>query len=38
MKGLEAREFHSMTLDVEPGLRGEAQADSRLRGWLDAHA
>ncbi|HYH94796.1 phosphomevalonate kinase [Hyalangium sp.] len=38
MKGLEARGFHSMTLDVEPGLRGEAQADSRLRAWLDAHA
>jgi phosphomevalonate kinase len=38
MKGLEARGFHAMTLEVEPGLRGEAQADPRLRGWLDAHA
>jgi phosphomevalonate kinase len=38
MKGLEARGFHSMTLEVEPGLRGEAQADPRLRAWLDAHA
>jgi phosphomevalonate kinase len=37
MKGLEARGFHSMTLDVEPGLRGEGQADPRLRAWLDAH-
>ncbi len=38
MKGLEARGFLSMTLDVESGLRGEAQADPRLRAWLDAHA
>jgi len=38
MKGLEARGFHSMTLEVEPGLRGEAQVDARLRSWLDAHA
>jgi phosphomevalonate kinase len=38
MKGLEARGFHSMTLEVEPGLRGETQADPRLRAWLDAHA
>lgn len=38
MKGLEARGFHSMTLEVEPGLRGEAQAELRLRTWLDAHA
>jgi phosphomevalonate kinase len=38
MKGLEARGFHSMTLDVETGLRGEAQAEPRLRAWLDAHA
>jgi phosphomevalonate kinase len=38
MKGLQARGFHSMTLDVEPGLRGEAQADQRLRAWLDAHS
>jgi phosphomevalonate kinase len=38
MKGLEARGFHSMTLDVEPGLRGEGQPDPRLRAWLDAHA
>lgn len=38
MKGLEARGFHSMTLEVEPGLRGEAQTDAKLRGWLDAHA
>jgi phosphomevalonate kinase len=38
MKGLEARGFHSMTLDVEPGLRGEGQADPRLRAWLDAHS
>ncbi|WP_224365444.1 mevalonate kinase family protein [Hyalangium versicolor] len=37
MKGLEARGFHSMTLEVEPGLRGEGQADARLRAWLDAH-
>ncbi|MFL5350329.1 MAG: mevalonate kinase [Hyalangium sp.] len=38
MKGLEARGFHSMMLEVEPGLRGEAQVDLRLRAWLDAHA
>ncbi|MDY7229657.1 mevalonate kinase family protein [Hyalangium rubrum] len=38
MKGLEARGFHAMTLEVEPGLRGEGQADPRLRAWLDAHA
>jgi phosphomevalonate kinase len=37
MKGMEARGFHAMTLDVESGLRGEAQAESRLRAWLDAH-
>lgn len=37
MKGLEARGFHSMTLEVEPGLRGEAQSDPRLRAWVDAH-
>jgi phosphomevalonate kinase len=38
IKGLEARGFHTMALDVDPGLRGEAQPDARLRAWLDAHA
>jgi phosphomevalonate kinase len=23
-------------LDVEPGVRGEAQAEARLRTWVDA--
>jgi phosphomevalonate kinase len=35
-KGLEARGFHTLTLDAEPGVRGEAQVDARLRNWLDA--
>ncbi|MFP2899399.1 mevalonate kinase [Corallococcus sp. 4LFB] len=35
-QGLESRGFLTLTLDVEPGVRGEAQADARLRGWVDA--
>lgn len=38
LEGLAARGFHSMVLDVAPGLRSEAQADPRLRAWLDARA
>jgi len=30
-----ARGFHTLVLDVEPGVRGEAQPDARLRPWLD---
>ncbi|AKQ64962.1 Phosphomevalonate kinase [Myxococcus hansupus] len=35
-KGLEARGFHTLPLDAEPGVRGEAQAEPRLRTWVDA--
>ncbi|RKG81415.1 phosphomevalonate kinase [Corallococcus exercitus] len=35
-QGLESRGFLTLTLDVEPGVRGEAQVDARLRGWVDA--
>lgn len=35
-QGLESRGFLTLLLDVEPGVRGEAQADARLRGWVDA--
>ncbi|RKH74268.1 mevalonate kinase family protein [Corallococcus aberystwythensis] len=35
-QGLESRGFLTLTLDVEPGVRGEAQTDARLRGWVDA--
>jgi phosphomevalonate kinase len=38
LEGLGARGFHGLVLDVEPGLRSEGQADSRLRAWLDARA
>jgi phosphomevalonate kinase len=38
LEGLAARGFHGMVLDVEAGLRGEGQADPRLRAWLDAQA
>jgi len=37
MEGLEARGFHTLPLEAEPGVRAEAQVDSRLRTWLDAH-
>ena len=36
LEGLRARGFHTLELDVEPGVRGEAQPDARLRAWLDA--
>ncbi|NNC16039.1 phosphomevalonate kinase [Corallococcus exiguus] len=35
-EGLESRGFLTLTLDVEQGVRGEAQTDARLRGWVDA--
>lgn len=35
-KGLEARGFHTLPLDAEPGVRGEAQVSPRLRTWVDA--
>ncbi|NOK02591.1 MULTISPECIES: mevalonate kinase [Myxococcus] len=35
-KGLEARGFHTLLLDAEPGVRGEAQVAPRLRTWVDA--
>ncbi|NOJ80894.1 mevalonate kinase family protein [Myxococcus xanthus] len=35
-KGLDARGFHTLLLDAEPGVRGEAQAVPRLRTWVDA--
>lgn len=35
-KGLESRGFLTLPLDVEPGVRGEGQADPRLRAWVDA--
>ncbi|NBD13262.1 mevalonate kinase family protein [Corallococcus silvisoli] len=35
-QGLESRGFLTLTLDVEQGVRGEAQADARLRGWVDS--
>jgi len=35
-KGLEARGFHTLLLDAEPGVRGEAQASPTLRTWVDA--
>ncbi|NOK19886.1 mevalonate kinase family protein [Corallococcus carmarthensis] len=35
-QGLESRGFLTLTLDVEQGVRGEAQTDARLRGWVDA--
>lgn len=35
-KGLEARGFHTLLLDAEPGVRGEAQASPKLRTWVDA--
>jgi len=35
-KGLESRGFHTLPLDAEPGVRGEAQVDPRLRTWVDA--
>lgn len=38
LEGLAVRGLHALPLEPEPGLRGEAQADATLRGWLDAHA
>jgi phosphomevalonate kinase len=37
MNGLEARGFHSMALELEPGLRGEGLGDLRLRAWVDSY-
>ncbi|MBU8897537.1 phosphomevalonate kinase [Corallococcus sp. M34] len=37
-EGLESRGFLTLPLDVEPGVRGEAVTDARLRGWVDARA
>ncbi len=36
LEGLRARGFHSLPLELEPGVHGEGQADPRLRPWLDA--
>ena len=36
LEGIQARGFHTLVLEVEPGVRGEAQPDARLRPWLDA--
>ncbi|ATB41402.1 phosphomevalonate kinase [Cystobacter fuscus] len=36
LEGIRARGFHTLELTVEPGVRSEAVADSRLRAWLDA--
>jgi phosphomevalonate kinase len=36
LEGIRARGFHTLELDVEPGVRGEAQPEARLRSWLDA--
>nr|BDT36154.1 phosphomevalonate kinase [Myxococcus sp. MH1] len=35
-EGLEARGFHTLLLEPEPGVRGEAHLDARLRAWVDA--
>jgi len=35
-QGLESRGFHTLPLDTELGVRGEAQVDARLRNWMDA--
>jgi phosphomevalonate kinase len=36
LEGIQARGFHTLVLEVEPGVRGEAQPDARLRPWLEA--
>ncbi|ATB32240.1 mevalonate kinase family protein [Melittangium boletus] len=36
LEGIRARGFHTLELEVEPGVRGEAQAEPTLRSWLDA--
>ena len=36
LEGVRARGFHTLELDVEPGVRGEAQPERTLRAWLDA--
>jgi phosphomevalonate kinase len=35
-EALASRGFAARPLELEPGLRGERQADAKLRGWLNA--
>lgn len=36
LEGIRARGFHTLELEGEGGVRGEAQPEPRLRAWLDA--
>lgn len=36
LEGIRARGFHTLELELEPGVRGESHAEPALRSWLDA--